>query len=218
MRSALVGIFGVVVRAQTYLNLLYVWLAFPLGLFYFLFFVIGTTLGVALTIVLVGFFILLLVLAGWWGFAELERQMAIGLLRADIRYARHFGAPGKSFAQQLGGYFTDPVSWTGLLFLLLKFPLGLVTFIVAVFFVALSGALLTAPLTFAFSPIEISFTWTYVWVIDTLGEALLAFLIGLPVALITLHVHNGMAWLWKQLARVMVGRNVWEDRQALETA
>ena len=218
MRSAFVGIFGVVARAQTYLNLLYIWLAFPLGLFYFLFFVIGTTLGVALTIVLVGLFILVLVLAGWWAFAELERQMAIGLLREDIHYTRHWGAPGKSFGQQIGAYFTDPVSWTGLLFLLLKFPLGLVTFIVAVFFVALSGALLTAPLTFAFSPIQISFTWTYAWVIDTLGEALLAFLIGLPVALITLHVHNGMAWLWKQLARVMLGRNVWEREQVLETA
>lgn len=218
MRNAFAGIFGVVVRAQTYLNLLYVWLAFPLGLFYFLFFVIGTTLGVALTIVLIGLFILVLVLVGWWAFAELERQMAIGLLREDIRYTRHFGAAGKSFGQQIGGYFTDPVSWTSLLFLLLKFPLGVVTFVVSVFFIALSAALLTAPLTFAFFPIQISLTWTYVWVIDTLGEALLAFLIGLPVALISLHVHNGMAWLWKQLARVMLGKKIWASRPALEAA
>ena len=40
--TALGRYFGVIVRGQTYLNLVYLALAFPLGLFYFVFLVTGT--------------------------------------------------------------------------------------------------------------------------------------------------------------------------------
>ena len=62
-RSWLSRIFGVVIEGQTYLNILYLLLAFPLGLFYFIFFVVGFSLGLPLIILWVGFLILALVAA-----------------------------------------------------------------------------------------------------------------------------------------------------------
>jgi hypothetical protein len=57
--------FGVILRGQTYLNALYVFLAFPLGLFYFIFLVTGLSLGVGLAILWIGLIILLAMIAGW---------------------------------------------------------------------------------------------------------------------------------------------------------
>ena len=43
------------------------------------------------------------------------------------------------------------------------------------------------------------------WVIDTLGDALLVFLIGVCLLFASLHIVNGMAWLWGRLGRLMLG-------------
>jgi hypothetical protein len=77
--------FGVVIKGQTYLNLLYLLLAFPLGIAYLIFLITGIVLGVPLTLLLVGFLILAIVALGWWVFASFERLLAIWLLRIEIR-------------------------------------------------------------------------------------------------------------------------------------
>ena len=61
-RSLLGNIFGVFIQLQTYLNILYLLLAFPLGLGYFVFLVTGLALGLGLFITWFGIVILLLVL------------------------------------------------------------------------------------------------------------------------------------------------------------
>jgi hypothetical protein len=58
--------FGVAIWGQTYLNLLYLLLAFPLGLFYFVLLVTGFSLGFGLLILWVGVIILVGMLVAWW--------------------------------------------------------------------------------------------------------------------------------------------------------
>ena len=74
------GFFGVVAEPRSYLNIVYLLLAFPLGTFYFVFLVTGLSLGFGLIITLVGIPILLLVLSGSWVLCRFERQVAITLL------------------------------------------------------------------------------------------------------------------------------------------
>src|SRR3954454_23027959 len=75
---------GAPFRLRTYTNLLYLLLAFPLGLAYFVFLSVGLTTGFGLTIVWIGLPILALVVAGSWAFAAFERQAAILLLGAEV--------------------------------------------------------------------------------------------------------------------------------------
>ncbi len=77
-------VFGVVVRGQSYLNILYLLLAFPLGLTYFIFLVTGLAVGFGLFITLVGIPILLLVLGGSWVLCSIERWLARTLLNESI--------------------------------------------------------------------------------------------------------------------------------------
>lgn len=185
-------------------------LAFPLGLFYFIFLVVGLALGFGLLIIWVGLLILLFVFGGWWIFATFERQLAIWLLHEDIppmqpQPSSEQELVKKGLWDQLVAYLTNPVTWTSLFYLFIKFPLGILSFVVSVSLLAFSAVFITAPLTFWFVQPEISFINNLVWRIDTFGEALLAFIIGIPLILISLHILNGLAWISGRFARLMLG-------------
>ena len=201
---------GVPFRGSTYLNLIYLMLAFPLGLFYFIFLVVGFALGFGLLIIWVGLPVLLLVFLGWWSFAAFERQMAILMLREEIPPMSPNSLAGQerrdeSLWSRVIAHLTNPVTWTSLLYLFLKFPLGILSFVMAVTLLAVTAVFLTAPVSFWFVQPEIWFTWNQVWRIDTLGDAIIAFLVGLPLLLVSLHILNGFAWISGKFARVLLG-------------
>lgn len=198
-------IFGVVIRGQTYLNLIYLLLAFPLSLIYFIILTVGFFAGVPLILVCVGLLLLPLTAAAWVGFVATERQLAIWLLRVEIPPLVARDLKGKPAGEQIMAYFTSPAIWKGLLYLLLKFPLGIFTFVVTVFFGTLTFVFLTAPLTFFWVPVEIGITGDLVWAIDTWWEALLVFPIGVVLVFISLHIFNLMALGWSWLSKVMLG-------------
>jgi hypothetical protein len=203
-------------RAQTYLNLIYLFLTFPLGLFYFIFLIVGFSLGISLLIVWIGLLILLIVFAGWWAFVVFERQQAIWLLRVKVPPLTRQDTSGKPAGEQVMAYLTNPVTWKGLIYLLLKFPLGVTTFVIGTVLLALSGTLLGAPLIVSVSPLylQIEFTRNLVWMVDTLPEALVLFLVGIPVAWVSLIVLNALAWLWARLSEFMLGNQSVSEKPA----
>ena len=69
--------FRVIIDGRAYFKILYVFLTFPLGIFYFVFLITGLSVGIGLTIIWIGIPILLLIGLGWWGLAAFERWMAI---------------------------------------------------------------------------------------------------------------------------------------------
>ena len=204
--NALDKFFGVFLYPQTYLNGLYLLLSFPLGLFYFVFLVVGLSAGIPLVIVWVGLLVLAAVLAAWWGFIVVERQLAIWLLREDIPRRLRQGQTGKTTWQKVTAVLCNPVTWKGLLYLLIKFPLGTFSFVVWVSLISFSGALLLAPLYYHNYPITINLTPSSgVWVISTLPQALLLCLAGFLILIISMHILNGLAWVSGRFARVMLG-------------
>jgi hypothetical protein len=212
--SKLSDFFSVAIRPQTYLNTLYLLLAFPLGLFYFIFLVVGLSLGLSLAIVWIGLFILLAVFAAWYAFSAFERQMAIWLLREEIppmvRPDLAVRSPEMTLWQKFTAALNNPVTWKGLFYLAAKFPLGIFSFVVLVTLLATSGALVAAPFYYQYLPPQVNFTldgsaYNPAWIIDTPFEAALACLLGLFLALISMHIFNGLAWFSGKFARVMLG-------------
>jgi hypothetical protein len=192
--------FQVVLERQTYLNVSYLLLAFPLGLFYFAFLVAGLSLGIGLTMIWIGIPILLLMFAAWWSLAAFERRLTIRLLHIDIP-----PMSGERVSEQgVWAWFNlrlrNPVTWKSLLYLLLKFPLGVASFVFSVACIAVSGALLTAPLTYPYHVLRIG-----LWQISTLGEALIAVVLGAVVGLVSLHLMNKLACVWGRFAVQMLG-------------
>lgn len=200
--------FRVVGSGQAYLNLLYLLVAFPLGLFYFAFLVCGLSAGVSLLIIWVGIPILLLVGVGWWGLASFERFMAIHWLKEDIPAMARPPNEDAEIWTLFKEYFANPVTWKSLLYLFLKFPLGIATFVVLTTLISLTLAFLTMPFTYEF--LQYSQAGVFfgpdlpAWYIDSMNDALLGALIGLMLWPVTLHVTNGLAWVHAKFAKVML--------------
>ncbi len=198
--SGLRRFFGVVTNSQSYLNIVYLLLAFPLGTFYFVFLVTGLSLGFGLIITLLGIPILGLVLGGSWALCRFERSAAITLLGVDIPV-------GSSQPESVGLWsrvkvlLKERLTWTGTLYLFLKFPLGIATFTIVVTLSAVTLALLAAPILYQFADIDL-----IIWYVDTLPEAFLCALIGVGLLFISLHLMNGIAYVSGRVARVSLGK------------
>ncbi len=204
-------------RVRSYTNFLYLALAFPLGLAYFVFLAVGFSLGLGLTIVWIGLPILAAVFALSWGAVALERFMAIRMLGAAVppmAPAPDAAQTPPGFWSRIGAFLSNPVTWKGISFLLLKFPLGVATFVVTVFLVALTGGFLSAPFVYPWQ--DVSFALTVgAWEVDTLGESLVCFGIGLVLALISFNVLNGLGAAWKHLAAFLLGSTRFEQQPDL---
>jgi hypothetical protein len=199
--------FKVMGSGQAYLNLIYLLAAFPLGIFYFVFLVSGLSVGISLLIIWVGIPILLMVCVGWWTLASFERFMAVHLLKEDIPAMTPSSIEGVDMWTRFKDFLANPVTWKGLLYLFLKFPLGIVTFVVMITLVSLTLAFITMPFTYEslqYFQTGISFGNLYVWHIDSMNDALLGALIGLMLWPVTLHVTNGLTWMHAKFAMLML--------------
>lgn len=190
-------------RPRTYANLLYLALALPLGLVYFIFLSVGLPLGAGLTIVWIGIPILALVLAGSWGLAALERQMAIHALGAEVPPMTP-PAPSETRTgwQQVKAFLSNPVTWKGMAFLVLKLPLGIVSFTALVGLLATSAAFLLAPVLRQLGAFEID---GLIWSVDSPGAAWMCSLLGLGLLFVSLNLLNGLAAVWRWAATFLLG-------------
>jgi len=200
--------FQVMVSGQAYLNLFYLLAAFPLGVIYFVFLVSGLAAGISLSIIWVGIPILLLVGVGWWAMAGFERLIAIHWLKEDIPAMVLPSHTSTDLWTRFKELLTNPVTWKSPVYLFLKFPLGVATFVIQITLTSLTLAFLTMPLVYEFLPdfhMGVFFDPSLPgWRIDSLSDASLGVMIGLMLWPITLHITNGLAWVHAKFARVML--------------
>ena len=192
--------FGVFAESKTYMNLLYLLLAFPLGLAYFVLLITGFATGIPLIIIWVGLLILVLVFAISWALTAFERWLAMALLREQIPPMTRPIPAETSFWGRLKDYLANPVTWKGVLFLFLKFPIGLFTFIVTITGLSVSLSFILAPLLYRIGNIRI-----WYWRVDTMAEAAGLAVIGILILPAILHLFNWIAYWLGRFARSMLG-------------
>lgn len=200
MKSMIRDFFGVVTRKQTYLNLTYLLFSFPLGTAYFIFLVTGLSMGLSLSITLIGIPILLLMLVAWWELASFERQLAIWLLGIDIPPMESRKVTNQKMTEKLKGYIMNPVTWKGLVFLFIKFPLGIFTLIVSFTLIALTITLIAVPFIYKTAYMDLGS-----YQVDSPAVAIAIMLGGLLLGIISLHIMNALAKLSGILAYHLLG-------------
>lgn len=196
-------------KPQTYLNLLYLFLAFPLGIAYFVFLVTGISLGFGLLVIWIGAVILAGVLALCWPLTLFERQLAISLLHVDMPPRCDTTPSGGTLFEQAKAHLSNPATWKGIAFLFLKFPIGIASFVITVTLVSLSLGLLLAPLGYPWVQINIGNLR-----LSSMSAAMVAFCLGLVVAPFSLHFLNLMAGWLGQFAKIMLCNPVPAQPQA----
>ena len=208
--------FKVVAKKQTYLNILYLLLSFPLGIAYFVFLVTGLSLGAGLLVLLVGAFIWLGVLLASKQLMIFERKLATLLLdtsfdEAPDRYNN------EGVVRRLQLEVGDLNNWKALIYLFSKFVIGIFNFVVSVTLISVSIGLIFAPMLALFfsnmSGYDISLYYNgwgeFLGLNWTLYEEIVIdALIGIVIGLLSLHLMNVMAYIQSKYLQIMSAKSI----------
>lgn len=197
---------GVVVDGQTYRNLLYLLLAFPLGLLYFVVLTVGFSLGVGLAIFLVGVGILMATVIGLRWVADIERRLANALLGTSIAAPDDVDSRDGSVVAVARAYLSAASTWRGFGFVMLKFWVGILSFVLLVSTLGVAVELLLLPvfpggaLNVEVNSVEVAETFT------TTAERVLAIPVGAALGVVALHLVNAFASVNARVAEALLGR------------
>jgi Putative sensor len=129
-------------------TLVYLLLSMPLGIVYFSLVVTGLSVSIGTLIIWIGVPLLLITLLMVQGMATIERQIIARLLRQPLPTYPTSDLPQRTFLQRLGALLRDTRTWTSTLYMLLKLPLGIFSFVMAVTLPLVSLALTLLPLVY----------------------------------------------------------------------
>ncbi len=124
-------------------------LSFPLGLTYFIVVVTGISLGAGTLVIWIGLPILFTTVLLIHGMAEIERRMVSSLLRMPLPHQLHEQPEtGRGFLRRFGRLLSDPYTWTGMIYMFMKLPIGIFSFTLALVLPIVSASLTLMPLAY----------------------------------------------------------------------
>ena len=191
--------FGVVARPRTWLSLVYQVLAFPLGLAYFVFLVVFLSVGVSLSIIMIGIPLLIGTMLLWRLLARVERVQARALLGAHVPPGAPVWRGDDAFWQNVKELAGGSTTWLDFVFLVLKFPIGIVSFVLSVTGLSVVVALIGAPVVQQFGWLTIGDQRIDSW---PLSLVLVPF--GVLSLFLWLHLMNGWGYVSRRLAEVLL--------------
>lgn len=180
-------IFGPVVEARTYRHLLFSLISFPLAILYFVTIVTGLSVGAGTLILFVGFVVLAVTLSIARLFGRLERELAKAMLGVTFE-------PPLPSPRGIRASLADRRSWKTVMYLILRFPLGVASFVVSMLIVA-PVCMMAAPLLYTVFPYRVDGS-----LVANSQEALLISLFGCVLFLLLVHAINGLAAISRRLA------------------
>lgn len=217
-------------RPQTYLHLLYLGVAFPLGTAYFVVLVTGFSISVSLSLLVVGIPLFVVTLLIVRGLGAIERLLANRLLGTDIDAPTYRFRSG-SVSDRLQALVVNRRTWAECGYLLLKFPIGVGLFVFLLTALTMSVTFIATPVfydqpglrvgLFPADPVtlspSLSVPWGDVlvgvelaitvseWAVDSLADALMFSAVGAVLLLAILNLVNIVAWLSRQYTRTLLG-------------
>jgi signal transduction histidine kinase len=189
---------------RSYGRIAYLLLAFPLGVIEFCFLVTAIAFGVGTAVTLIGIPVLIFTVYAWRWLADLERHLIALLTGIEIPSPYRAEPPGASWWDKLKLRLADPATWKDLVFLLLQFPLGIASFVVATVVLGVAIGFLWAPAYYWAVPdgIEVG-----LFSADTLAEALALMPLGALALFVGIPALGALGRLYGLLAAVLLGSN-----------
>jgi hypothetical protein len=183
-------------------------LAFPLGLGYFVAVTVGLSVGAGLALTLVGVPLLLVTLLAVGYVGRFEVALTTWLLDVEIDPPTPVEPASTADLTSLDGLGTavgrlvgSAITWTSLVYVLLKFVYGIAAFTALVTAGAIIGTLLSMPVLYDTTNVVYTLG---PYPVDSLEDALIGSLLGLVLTFVTLHLLNGLARLGGLLADVLL--------------
>jgi hypothetical protein len=173
-------------------NLLYLIFSLPLGVLYFVVLITGFSLGAGLAITLIGIPILVVMIFVTYILGDLDRKLTSLFLGVQIAKPEARPSEKDSATAILVAQLKSLQFWKELGYLLLKMPLGVISFTVAIVFVAVSLALIGAPFILTYFPDAQVMLWNG-FEIYTMQKAWVTSALGLIIGVLSVLLVNGIA-------------------------
>ncbi len=198
-------ILGVFLDPRAYGALLFMFLSLATGVLYFTWAVTGLSLSLGLSILIIGFPVALLFLASIRLFSLVEGRLVESLLGVRMPRRPRFATPEGTLWARLRSWLADRRTWTTLLYMVLKLPLGVFSFVVFTVLMSISLALLAAPITQVFFDQPLIQTHHHQYFVPPWGFPLF-WLAGLLDLLLVMHLARALGRAYGAIAKAMLVR------------
>ena len=203
-RSGLARFFGVAAEPRTYSALFYMLLSMATGIFYFTWIVTGLSLSAGLSVLIIGIPFVVLFFGSVRVLSLVEGRLVEVMLGERMPRRPTYVQKEGTYLQRVGAMFTDPRTWTTMLYMALMMPIGIAYFTVAVVLLALSAGFIFAPLAAlvealgGFDGSTVHVEGVHLWQLPFVFVAGIVLLFG------TLHLARGVGRMHGQIAKHML--------------
>jgi hypothetical protein len=202
-RRSLAGrFFGVIADPRAYAGLFYMVLALATGIAYFTVAVTGLSLSAGLAILIIGVPFIVLFVGIVRLLSLVEGRIVETLLGVRMPRRPLYANRGKPFMERVKETFTDPRTWSTLLYMVLMLPLGIVYFTVIVTALSVAISCILAPVLLGFGAWD--HWWIDSWEVSTSLHAWqlpIVFVSGVVLLFATLHLARGIGRMHGLLAK-----------------
>lgn len=192
--------FGVLADPLAYSSLFYLLLSLATGIFYFTWAVTGLSLSLGLCVLIIGIPFAVFFISTVRALSLVEGRLVETMLGVRMPRRPLYADRGKPFGTRVKNMFTDPRTWSTLLYMVLKLPLGIVYFTLTITGLSFSIALAISPLTKATIGIGIV-NYDDVAIAPPLWALPVTLPLGVALLCLTLHMARGIGQLQGQLAK-----------------
>jgi uncharacterized membrane protein len=145
-KSIISRFFGIFADASAWGSLIYMVFALVTGIIYFTWAVTGISIGLSMIFLIIGIPIIILFLYSVRGIAFVEGRIVEALLGERMPRRSKFTNKNIKLWDRIKNLLTDRSTWTGILYLILQLPLGIIYFTVMIVMITVSIASIFAPL------------------------------------------------------------------------
>jgi uncharacterized membrane protein len=195
-KTAMGKFFGVAADPRAYAALFYMLLSLATGIFYFVWAVTGVSLSLGLSILIFGLAFAVLFFGTVRVLSLVEGRIIEVMLGERMPRRPVYAERGKPFMTRIKEMFTDPRTWSTLLYMVMMLPLGIVYFTIAVTGISLSLACMVAPVAIALREVGIINDGGIYWDDQLFFPPIIAlpftFLIGVFLLFGMLHLARGI--------------------------
>ena len=215
-RSASGRFFGVIADPRAWGALLYLLFGLVTGIAYFTWVVAGVAMSMGLSVLIIGLPFIVLFFGSVRSFALLEGRLVETMLGVRMPRRPPYPVAHLPIWKRIGAMFTDPRSWSSMLYGLLQLPLGIFYFTLIVTWLAVALGFIAAP---ALKLVAMLGHWDTgtctgqpAWLCDGIewwsgwAGATVLCVFGLLLFFSLLHVARGLGHLHGQLAKQLLMR------------
>jgi len=199
------GVFGVFIDPRTYTSIFYMLIAMATGILYFTTVVTGLSLSLGLAITIIGIPFFLLFLALVRVLSLVEGRVVEAMLGVRMPRRPRYEGSGAGIIQRIGNMLRDARTWSTMLYMVIQLPLGIFYFTTVVVAFSVSFAAMFAPVVYHLGLGKANLAmslgnWDPPFVVPQMWQAWLLAVAGFGLLIVAMHacrwvgrIHGGIA-------------------------